>query len=254
MLGRVTIQRGEFRQGAASLNYTRSGQGRPVVLIHGLSGSKRWWRHNVQALSRAFTVYVLDLSGYGTARRQPALGVRAAADLVAAWLQAEHLQDVALVGHSMGGQIALHVALRLPEQVGALVLVGASGLLVSTPLRRMAQLPRAALVSRKDFLPRILLDAARAGPRNLWSSTVDLLRDSVRDLLPLVKARTLIVWGALDPLVPVAFASVLHEAIPGAALRVFPRAGHVVMVDAAEDFNREVLAFLRATVSVPDGR
>ncbi|MDL2343872.1 alpha/beta fold hydrolase, partial [Deinococcus sp. MIMF12] len=87
-------------------------------------------------------------------------------------------------------------------------------------------------------------DAARTGPLKLWQSAGDLLRDSVQDLLPSLTARTLVVWGARDALVPPAIGRRLAAAIPGARYAELPRAGHVVMVDAPESFNALVLDFL----------
>ncbi|WP_156103443.1 alpha/beta fold hydrolase [Deinococcus sp. YIM 77859] len=234
-----------FRSGGAALGYDVTGQGEPIVLVHGLSGSSRWWRRNVPALSATHRVYVLDLTGYGAARRQRALGVRAAAALIAAWLDHLELRHVTLIGHSMGGHICMHVAALRPERVDNLVLACASGLLKGSPYRLALHLPRAALMGRVTFVPRILADAARSGPFNLWRSATDLLKDSVQDLLPQLSARTLVVWGARDALVPAPLGRALAAAIPGARYEEIPRAGHVVMVDAPERFNALVLDFLR---------
>jgi len=243
----------EFRSGGATLRYDATGQGTPIVLIHGLSGSGRWWRRNVPALSASHRVYVLDLAGYGQAYRQRSLGVRDAAELIAAWLDHLDLRQVALVGHSLGGHIAVHVAARRPERVSHLVLACASGLLRGTPYRMALQLPRAAVTGRVTFMPRILADTVRAGPLNLWRSATDLLRDSVQEVLPSLGARTLVVWGARDALVPPSIGRTLAAAIPGARYEEIPRAGHVVMVDAPERFNALVLAFLELPAGASGG-
>ncbi len=243
MLGRVRAL--QFRSGGATLRYDATGHGDPIVLIHGLSGSGRWWRDNVPALAESHRVYVLDLAGSGQGWRQPSLGVRAAADLIAAWLDHLELRRVTLIGHSLGGHIATHVAARRPERVSHLVLACASGLLRTNLYRVALRLPRAALSGRMTFVPRVLADAARAGPLNLWRSTTDLLKDSVQDLLPDLTARTLVIWGGRDALVPPAIGRTLAAAIPGARYAEIPRAGHVVMVDAPAQFNTLVLDFLR---------
>lgn len=247
MLLSVLSSRGTYRQNGSSLHFKRSGQGRPVLLIHGLSGSEQWWRHNIGPLQAGHSVYVVDLAGYGAAHKQAALGVRAEAELVCAWIRAENLQHVTLVGHSMGGQIAIYVAAMEPERISGLVLACASGLLKTSFYRTALQLPRAAFVGRKRFLPRILFDAARAGPVNLWRSTNDLLKNNVQDILPKITAPTLVVWGERDPLVPLPLGRLLAEKIPHAALEVIPRAGHVVMVDAPARFNALLLEFMKST-------
>ncbi|MDB5045746.1 MAG: dihydrolipoamide acetyltransferase, partial [Deinococcus sp.] len=164
----------EFRHGLATLRYDATGKGEPMVLIHGLSGSSRWWRHNVPVFAQSHRTFVVDLAGYGRARRQRSLGVREDAALIAAWLDNQRLEHVTLIGHSMGGHIALHVAALRPERVDTLVLACASG----------------------------LLDAARAGRPNMWRSSVHLLGDNILEVLPNLNVRTLVIWGARDALVP----------------------------------------------------
>ncbi|WP_229784416.1 alpha/beta fold hydrolase [Deinococcus radiotolerans] len=233
-----------FTHDGAHLSVRRTGVGPPVVLVHGLSGSTRWWRFNVPALKQEHTVYSLDLSGYGLSRGRPSRTVREAADLICAWLDTHDLRAVTLVGHSMGGQISLHVAAQRPERVQNLVLVCASGLLRANAARTALHLPRAAWLGERRFIGRIVLDGLRAGPVNLWRNATDLLRDTVQDALPFIHARTLIVWGERDILVPIALGQLLHEALPGSRFEVIPRAGHVAMVDRPAAFNAILLDFL----------
>ncbi|MDB5045531.1 MAG: dihydrolipoamide acetyltransferase, partial [Deinococcus sp.] len=163
----------------------------------------------------------------------------------AAWLDNQRLEHVTLIGHSMGGHIALHVAALRPGRVDTLVLACASGLLDGHPVRVALKLPRAMATGRKSFVPRILLDAARAGLPNMWRSTVHLLGDNILEVLPNLNVRTLVIWGARDALVPAQLGRALAAAIPGARYEEIEGAGHVVMVDAPERFNSLVLSFLR---------
>lgn len=243
-----------YRAGGARLSYHVTGEGDPIVLVHGLSGSGRWWRRNVPALAVSHRVYVIDLVGYGRAYRQRALGVRGAAALIADWMDDLGMERVTLIGHSMGGHICTHVAALRPARVRHLVLACASGLLAE-PLYRVAlKLPRAAVTGRLTFMPRVFADAVRAGPINMWKSTTDLLGDHVGDLLPTLTARTLVIWGARDALVPARIGRALAAAIPGARYEELPRAGHVVMVDAPERFNALVLDFLAQDPPQPGGQ
>lgn len=226
------------------MHYRVSGEGSPVVLVHGLSGSSRWWRRNLDALTRHHRVYSLDLSGYGSSRRQRALTVRDSAALIGDWLEAEQLSAVTLIGHSMGGHICIRVAAGHPQRIENLVLVAASGLLKASAYRTALNLPRALVTGRKRFVPRILTDALLAGPLNLWRNARDLLKDSVKDCLPLITCRTLVVWGERDALVPLPLGELLASSIAGARLETIPHAGHVVMVDAPEEFNAAVLHFV----------
>ena len=238
-----------YTSGGRRLYYRQSGlpagEGRPIVLIHGLSGSRRWWRYNLPALEAVGTVYVVELVGFGSVRRwQRAIGVQEAASLVAAWLDDLKMHGVTLIGHSMGGQISLRVAALRPNRVSRLVLAAASGLLHRAWWKVAAHLPDAMRRGRLDFVPTILADGARAGLPNLVRSGRDLLSDDVTDLLPTIEQPTLVIWGGQDVLLPPDLGQRLAAGIRQSRLVLLPRAGHVLMVDAAADFNREVLAFL----------
>ena len=233
-----------FEHGTMKLHYRSTGRGDPVVLIHGLSGSTGWWRYNVPVLALKYRVYLLDLVGYGHGRRQRALGLEGDVALIGAWMAALNLSRVALMGHSMGGHVALRLAAQHPERVNRLVLVCASGLLKASAYRTALNLPRALVTGRKRFVPRILTDALLAGPLNLWRNASDLLKDSVQDCLPMITSRTLVVWGERDALVPLPLGELLARSIAGAQLAVIPHAGHVVMVDAPDEFNAAVLTFV----------
>jgi pimeloyl-ACP methyl ester carboxylesterase len=163
-------------------------------------------------------------------------------------MQRLELGRVHLAGHSMGGQISIHIAARHPERVDRLVLVDAAG--IPRPLG-----PRAALRFAVEaaplwrwgdprFLPTIVKDAWTAGPRTVMGAIAHILRDDVRPLLERITAPTLVIWGERDSLVPLGHGMELRQAIPNAELAVLRRAAHNPMVDRPEDFNRLVLRFL----------
>lgn len=225
-------------------------EGDPLVLLHGLSGSSRWWRRNVPALAERFRVVVPDVIGFGRSRRRGKLPpIADIADLLAGWMDRLALPPVDLVGHSMGGQISVHLAARHPERVKRLVLVDAAG--IPRPLTARALLRFAAEVAPPRawgdpyFLPTIVGDAALAGPRTILRAIAHILRDDVRPLLSQVEAPTLVVWGGLDTIIPVEHARDFRQGIPGARLAVLRDAAHNPMVDRPDDFNRLVTDFLR---------
>ncbi len=234
-----------FQSGGHTLHYLQVGRGDPVVLIHGLSGSGAWWRRNLPALSQHHEVFVVNLPGYGPARRQKSLSVQQNAELLATWMNELKLENATVIGHSLGGHVATRLVALVPGRVSHLVLVCATGLLKGNPVRLALKLPRAGVSGRLSFLPRIALDSARAGLPNLWRSGVSLLGDDVTELLPLMQVRTLVVWGERDHLVSPALGRALAGAIPGATFRLIRGAGHVPMVDRPAEFNRLVLDFLQ---------
>ncbi len=227
-----------FRRGRRTLRYTRQGHGPPVILIHGLSGSGRWWRFNAPAFAERHEVLTLELLG--------GVGVQEAAQLIVAWLGELALPPAAVIGHSMGGQIALYVAATAPQRVDRLVLACASGLLHAAWWKVALNLPRAGFSGRPRFVPVVLRDSIRTGLPNLYRSARDLLRDDVAELLPTLDVPTLVIWGGRDPLLPPELGRVLAQRLPRADYLELAHAGHVVMVDQPEAFNEAVLKFLSA--------
>jgi pimeloyl-ACP methyl ester carboxylesterase len=221
----------------------REGSGEPVVLLHGLSGSSGWWRRNVPSLSARREVVAVDLVGFGRTRRYPAslplpLPFDEIAALLARWIDDSFDRPVHLVGHSMGGQIAAHLAAARPELVRSLTLVSATGI----PFRLDPRAHLAALrFPSRDlfaFLPVLALDLLRAGPFSIALASARLLRDDAREALRAVRAPTMLAWGESDALVPVDYAQEILSLLPEARLEVIPRSSHVPMWENAGEFNR----------------
>lgn len=220
-----------------------------MVLLHGLSGSFRWWRYTVPELAFRYRVHVPELVGFGRSLCEGAQpSIAELAELMAEWLDAMGLQRPALIGHSMGGQVAIHLAADRSRSVERLVLVAATGIPRPLTVYRLTRLAARLVPPRcwgtPRFLPTMAADVLRTGPRVLWQSARRLLEDDVRPLLPSILAPTLLVWGEFDPLVPLAQGRELAEAIPGAQLRVIQGGAHNVMADRPGAFNRELLHFL----------
>lgn len=224
--------------------YCREGQGPPLLLVHGLSGSVTWWRRNIPAFAQHFTVYAVELLGFAGNRAGRPLPLRASADGLRAFMDALELDTAYVVGHSMGGQISLHLAARSPERVKRLVLAAPSGLLRRGLLPMAIRLAHSNRYGALDFAPTILLDALRAGPVNLWLAARQLLRDDIEELLATVNVPTLVLAGERDVIVPVEVCKAVADGIPGVSFNVVTGAGHNVMVDRAQAFNETVLRFL----------
>jgi len=105
------------------MGFRVSGQGRPVVLIHGWCGNGEQWSETATALARSYRVYTVDLVGHGASAGQARAGwtIAAFGHDVARLLEAERLRDAVLIGHSMGGPVALEAAVRAPGRVAAIV-------------------------------------------------------------------------------------------------------------------------------------
>lgn len=211
-----------------------------VLLLHGLSGSHRWWRRNLPPLMAKYHVYVLEIGGFGSAWRHRAVSLESVTATLNAWLKAENITKAALVGHSMGGQIALRLLLDHPDagrRIRGVVFVAAAVGLSHSLLQSVAALPQAMWTSHPKFLPTVMFDSLRAGPVNVISSAEKVLQGG-RNLQPeRLETPALVVWGGRDALVPPAASEAFLKLLPHAESLHFPRAGHVVMYDAAAEFN-----------------
>lgn len=239
------------RVGEHRIHSLHAGAGPPVVLLHGLCGSSRWWRYTLPALTPHFSVHVPELVGFGrTISAGPQPSIPDMAGILVEWLEIMEVDTPGLVGHSMGGQIAIHMAAGESDP-RRLVLVAPAGIPRPRTPTELARLLSEVVPPRRwgapAFLPTIAADVLRTGPRLVMRAARRLLDDDVRPLLSTIRAPTLLLWGDLDPLVPVAQGEEMARAIPDARLVVLEGAAHVPMADRPEAFNRHLLGFLGGT-------
>ena len=233
----VVEVRGLVVDGAA-IDYRVAGEGEPVVLVHGLSGSWRWWSAVLEPLAERHCVYLPDLPRLG--RQLPAAELTG---WLGRWLDAAALESVDFVGHSLGGLIAAELAAEQPQRARRLALVAPAGIpcghtLLSRGLRLLG-----TLYDVRGRLPRIAGDAMRAGPLSLLRGAHFASHRDLTVELDSVRSTTLLVWGDHDRLLPARIASEWQQILPGSRL-VRLRCGHVPMWEAPLELASCLLAFL----------
>jgi pimeloyl-ACP methyl ester carboxylesterase len=245
--------------------WTEAGAGSPVLCLHGLFGSSAHWEATLQALAPGYRAMALTLPIFETPPVDLSVtGLRA---YVEAFLDAERVPSPVVVGHSLGGHIALDLALHAPERVRALVLTGSSGLLEKGFTRGVPRRPSVELVREK--MTEVFHDPAMVTPerveavRDIVSRrryTLRALRVSrsvrrynLEDRLGEVRCPTLLVWGTDDRITPRSAAIRFLESIPSATLRLVPDCGHAPMLEHPEAFARAVGEFLDALDAAPAG-
>jgi len=222
----------------------RSGSGPPLVIVHGLLGSERWWRRNLPALTERFTVFLIDRIRYRSG------GLTMASVYLDRWLTQMDIQRASFIGHSMGGYLAADLAAEHPERVHRLVLVNSVGIPFEWGYRRHAvNLARAIPQTSLRTLPLSAIDTLRAGPLSLLLGARQVVSADLRPKLERITVPTLVVWGARDPLIPVAAGQRLAEAMPLALFAALDGAGHVPMWERPAAFNSLVLSFLATPAS-----
>lgn len=238
------------------VHYRVVGQGEPIILIHGLSGSSRWWVRNVPSLAEHYRVYLIDLPGFGTMHRFHARFVLdEVSSWVMLWMKAVGISRANLIGHSMGGYICIWIAAHQPEVVDHLVLVSPAGIpRIRSLLGYAIPLVVALRYLTPSFFPILLYDALRAGPLTLLRAAQDLLTKDVRDCLHSIVAPTLLIWGEDDTLVPPSLGDILHQEIAHSQFMALKKAGHVGMFDQPQRFNAAVLTFLAEKPQLPPAK
>jgi pyruvate dehydrogenase E2 component (dihydrolipoamide acetyltransferase) len=237
--------------------------GDPVVLLHGFGGDLNNWLFNTDRLAERRRVYALDLPGHGESSKDVGAGdLDAFAETLGGFLDAVGAARAHLVGHSMGGAVALAYALDHPDRVASLTLVAAAGLgedinpdyidgFVAAERRRELKgvlellFADQGLVSRKlvDVLRYKRLDGVDAALRTVAGAMYPSGRQTVvlAGRLDRLQAPALVVWGGQDRVLPAAHA----QALAGRArVEVLAGAGHSPHMEAANEVNRLVGGFL----------
>lgn len=263
--------------------YIDEGSGPPLVLIHGFLVSHAVWADVLPALTARHRVVALDLPGHGdSARPDPAVCPYDATYLsekVSQFLKALGIDRAAVLGHSMGGQVASHLASRHPEQVSRLILVNAQGLPQPLPLLgRLVLLPVLGKILFMKGYTRAVVKAyfrgdVFANPDNVKESMVDevyrclnlpggrealyaILRNTIvpdagfAGVLQGIKVPAKVIWGEHDRIFPLALGHGFLKALPGAELVVIAGVGHTPVEEAPARTAEEILAFLAAGVPV----
>lgn len=255
--------------------FRMAGSGPAMVLIHGIGDSSVTWDPVLPALARHHLVIAPDLLGHGRSDKPRAdYSVAAYANGVRDLLGVLGIQRATLVGHSLGGGVAMQFAYQFPERTERLVLVGSGGAGLSvSPVLRAMTLPGATGVLQWLRVPTARWQVGttvrllRALDTDIGQDAPDLLR--MIDALPDARARTafvrtlrsvvdwrgqvtrgmptLLVWGSRDAVIPVAHGLRAHEAMPGSRLEVFDGAGHFPFHSDPQRFVRVVEDFLATT-------
>ena len=280
--GETTVE--EITLHGHRVSFRRAGWGPVILLLHGVAGSSETWGPVIEPLAEKYTIVAPDLIGHGeSAKPRGDYSLGAFASGLRDLLQAIGHDSCTVVGHSLGGGIAMQMAYQFPERCERLVLVSSGGLGREVNfLLRAATLPGSEIVIPLLASGRVLgagewlgRQVARTGLRagsdleELWRGLTSLhdagarqafvytlrsivdpggQRVSARDRLYLAKEMpTLIMWGESDRIIPAHHGAEAHEAMPGSRFESFPGAGHFPHRDDPLRFARVLDDFIRST-------
>jgi pimeloyl-ACP methyl ester carboxylesterase len=223
----------------------------PVVLLHGLGVSGRYFLPLARVLAREF-----ELPGHGDSSRPPhALDVRALGDVLEGWLEAAGLPDrIVVVGNSMGCQVAAALSVLRPVRTRALVFIGPTLDPANRDLvRLLLRFVGTGCFERLSLPGRVLVDYARMGVRRYAEELRHMLADRIERHLPLVSVPTLVLRGSQDLVVPAEWAARVTALLPEGRLVTVPGWGHALHHAVPDEVARLTRAFLSSVARAEPG-
>lgn len=252
------------------VHYQTYGSGAPVILLHGWLGSWDTWRTTIEALSDDYRSYAIDLWGFGESdKKRGHFTVSDFVDLVNEFMDRLGIPSATLVGHSMGGTVSMRFAIKYPERVNKVVVVGSpvdghsltlllkpfvyesiAGLIWRTPalFRLGMRLIYAPLITReaRTFYEMTARNTSATTLESFFHSIASLYKTDLTPDLPAITVPALGVYGARDVLVNPNQHKLFSAGIPKGEVLYMPGSGHFPMLDEPELFNQELRGFLQA--------
>ena len=261
------------------VHYEVFGQGQPMILLHGWLGSWELWRGTLDTLSPSYRMYALDFVGFGSSQVQTTdeFTVPNFVEMVIEFMDRLGLQSVPVIGHSMGGTVALSLALQHPTRVRRIVIIGSpiNGSSLNV-LLKMSGVPWIARLTysmpwiREMILyglthigtqkPRELYrmvrqDALKVGMQSFFQSIGTLHTTNLTDQLSGLKVPTLGIYGKRDVIVNSNQGELLVRQVANSHVAqqvMMPDSGHFVMIDEPKRFHRLIDNYMRSTLDQAD--
>ena len=257
------IRSKRIKVGELDIHYLSGGRGDPLVVIHGGSEGAVAWAENMAELSRSYTVYVPDLPGFGSSQSIDGdYYIPELVEFVDKFSHSLGLESFHLMGHSLGGGIALSYALEFPNRIKKLVLVSSMCLgreialwvrFLSNSLicRGIGKGVMAILRGVKWVVSKLFAGVVFAMPMSKFSMSLGTKITTFTEQTTVLAHRlselimpTLVVWGAKDPILPVRQAYAAAQLIPDCQVKVFEDCGHSVYRQKIPEFSQLLTGFL----------
>lgn len=247
------------------IHYYTGGSGPSIVLVHGLGGRAEDWANLMpQLVHGGHRVFALDLLGFGRSARprDAAYSIPEEAGIVEKFIAGQNLDRIDLAGWSMGGWIAMRIALDEPEHIRRLAVYDSAGLRYDVPFDTSVFWPGnpTKLATLRDLLsPGVAPPVPAFIQRDVFRLTVRdgwLIQRSMQSMLTgadlldgkleALKMPVLIAWGRQDKITPVAVAYTIHAQVPQSVLEIYDGCGHLAARECSDRIGPNTLAFLSA--------
>ena len=249
------------------VHYEAYGRGQPVILLHGWLGSWGYWLQTMEALKSHYRCYALDFWGFGeSGKRRKSYRVRDFVNLVDQFMDRLGIESAPIVGHSMGGTVAISLALTKPSRVQRVIVVGSPivGDSLNIFLRLSGkswiaslvwQMPSVLTFGIKLFSPYVVndwpqwykmitRDISRATVESFFTSIRSLRRTDLRSVLPGITRPIMGIYGAGDNVVAPNQAELIADSAPFSRVKIMAGSKHFPMLDEPQAFNENLAEFL----------
>ena len=265
------------------INFVEEGKGQPILFLHGLGGSWKDWAANLSFFPTFYQAMAIDFPGFGDSDKpETDYSINWLTAIVEKFLRERKLDQAIVVGHSMGGLVALNLAAQPGSPVKNLVVADVVGIgdkaeFLSYALTKKIMGPESRFETfegllREEFKamvenfikgqkPKTSKEFFQSVPKNPLTGkpllpmtpavqmSASIIDFDIRPQLASIRQPTLILWGSKDPIAPPQDASFLKSKIPQASLEILENCGHSPMQDLPDRFNQEVEKFLQAAES-----
>ena len=258
------------------VHYEVYGRGKPVILLHGWLGSWGLWQETMSYLGRYYRTYALDFWGFGeSGKKRETYAVQDFVSLVDQFMEQLGIANAPLVGHSMGGTVSLAVAIKYPERVSKIVVVGSPivGSSLALPLKWAGYRPIAfmlfnmmgifrsairlasPIICRDErFADMMDRDLSRTTVESFLRSIASLRRTDLRPMLDQIKVPAMGMYGDRDVIVHPRQWEPMKKGIAHAHIERFPSAGHFPMLEEPQNFAERLKSFLDRDEPFPTPR
>ena len=249
------------------VHYEAYGRGQPVILLHGWLGSWGYWLNTMEALKDRYRCYALDFWGFGeSGKRNSSYRLNDFVGLVDQFMDRLGIEMAPIVGHSMGGTVAISLALTKPGRVQRVIVVGSP--VVGNSLNiflRLAgkpwiasivwQMPKALQLGIKMFSPYIVKDwpiwyqmitddLSRTTLEAFFLSIRSLHKADLRAQLPSITTPVMGIYGVGDNVVAPTQANIISNNVPVSRIKMMSGSKHFPMLDEPKVFNEQLAEFL----------
>lgn len=239
-----------------SIYYQKLGEGKDLIMLHGWKQDVSTFHSISEDLKKHFTLWLIDLPGFGRSENpKQAFTITDYAEIVAEFIKDNKLEKPHLLGHSVGGNVAIKLAAEKGELINKLVLESSSGI---RPKRGISKIPIYLLAKAFHYLvPNIFkikdkirhlvywkLESDYINAGGLKNTLTNILNDDLTSILPKIKNQTFLIWGVNDQQVNIKYAKIMYRKIPNSKLEILDNTNHFPHTENSGKFLYFVLDFL----------